>query len=135
MSAQDLPDRARGARHLLRREVGRAVVEIVEDRLRTGCALQLVGGLVANLQDPLDDDRGDRRWRVVARPRASPQERIVLGSGAKTGQPLADPTKRAAELFGKGAGRPVGVVPPEGPQGRAIGDVVGFHGSSHPSRQ
>jgi hypothetical protein len=109
------------------------VVEVVEDRLGTRSALQLIGWLVADLQDSLDDNRRDSRWRMVARSGEPPQKRIILGSDAKAGYPLADPTERTAKLFGKGAGRPIRVVPPEGPQGRAVGDVVGFHGSSHPS--
>jgi hypothetical protein len=79
---QDAPDRARGARQALGQGGGRlGMVQIIEDGLGAGRALEMTGRLIANLEDAVDDGLTEGGRRVLAGTRATVEDGVILGRG------------------------------------------------------
>jgi hypothetical protein len=136
MFGEHLPDGARraGQPQPLGQQVLLAV-EVVENRLGAGRALQVFGWMVANFQNPVDDGLIQWGWEVVTGRRTIPQDRFITGrSGAQALDPALDPIAWASDLVSVLLVRPVGMRQEQAAEMSTISNQVLFHASSLQTR-
>src|SRR5919202_269149 len=127
MLAQDLPDGAGRARQAqaLRLE-GWILAQVIEDGLGPGSAVEVGRRVVPDLEEAVNDHRAECGRRMLPRPRLGMEHVIVLGQRADAFDPLLDPTERVLGGVGEILLGPGGLRAQQGPQERAIGEVLGF---------
>ena len=133
--AEDLPDRARGARQAQaeRLQVG-ILAEEIQDGLRPRDAVEIGGGLVADGEDGVNHALVERGRRMFARAGLTVEHDVIIRlGGAQAFAPLFHPAVGSVNGLREVADSPVRVGPQQGSQGRPISQPLRFHDNLQPN--